>query len=107
MLCIHNVRDKKPGVPKGLRKRGLDSGKVAELLSSLSYCLPATDPALFLLDSKSLAPSQHTAIPERETEEEQTVLLSSAASSHHLPHFSSLPPRLIYSPHCSRFKRVP
>ncbi|KAK2869736.1 hypothetical protein Q8A67_024128 [Cirrhinus molitorella] len=47
---------------------------------------------------KSLAPSQHTAIPDRkrekETEEEQTVLLSSAVSSHRLPHFSSLPPAL-------------
>lgn len=106
-MRMHNVHDKKLRVPEGLRKRGLDSGKVAELLSFLSYCLPATDPALFLLDSKPLAPSQHTAIPERKTEEEQTVLLSSTASSNHLPHFSSLPPRLIYSPHCSRFKRVP
>lgn len=99
MLCMHNARDKEARALKGLRKRGLDWGKVAELLSSLSYCLPATDPALFLLDSKSLAPSQHTAIPdrEREREEEQTVLLSSAVSSHRLPHFSSSPPYLLPS----------
>jgi len=102
MLCIHNVCDKEPGVPKGLRKRGLDSGKV-----SLSLFLsPATDPALVLLDSKSLAPSQHTAVAERETEEEQTVLLSSDASPLHLPHFSSLP--ALFTPLIvAGFKRAP
>ncbi len=118
MLCMHNVRDKEAGAPKGLRKKGFSSflfhrGKVAELLSSLSptVCLQPILPSFSLTVSPwhlvSTLPSQTER--EREREEEQTVLLSSALSTHHLPHFSSssLHPCLIYSSHCRRNLQPP
>lgn len=78
---------------EGIEKERLRLRKSLSLYS-------ATDPALFLLDSKSwhlvsTLPSQTEKEREkkRETEEEQTVLLSSLLL-------------LIYSPHCGGFKRA-